>query len=90
MNESLPLEAPGGSDAPQQIDGVGFEEPGSDALLDVGARARLEDDRIDTGLFEEKGEREAGGACADDADFDAFHEIRRYVLIPVRATVAGG
>ena len=50
-----------------------LEHAGAHALLDVLARARLEDDRLDALQVEQVGQQQPGRAGADDPDLGVHH-----------------
>ena len=52
----------------EEVDRALLEHPGADSLLDVLARAVLEDDRLDPRPGEEPREREPRGPRSDDGD----------------------
>jgi hypothetical protein len=66
--EALAGEAIANFELLEQLDGVVFEQSGSDALLDVLAGVGLEDDRLDALALQQQREGQAGWTSADDAD----------------------
>ena len=62
---SMPLADAG---VAQEVDRPLLQDARADPPLDVVAAAALQDDRLDALAGEKLGERQAGGAGADDAD----------------------
>ena len=68
VDDALAVEPLAEPHPPQQVDRALLQHAGAHALLDVLARAGLEDHVVDPGLVQELPEDEAGRAGADDAD----------------------
>jgi hypothetical protein len=66
--EPLAVHALAGTGRAQHVHRALLQDPGALAVLDVGAVATLQDDRVDPGVVQQPGEEEAGRAGADDAD----------------------
>ena len=75
--QPLAVHALPGAGRAQHVDRALLQDPGALALLDVGAVAALQDDRVDAGVVEQPGEEEAGGAGSDDADGGAHRASLR-------------
>lgn len=65
--QPLTVHALTGTGRAQHVHRALFEDPGALALLDVGAVAAFEHDRVDSGVVEQPGQEQSGGAGSDDA-----------------------
>ncbi len=66
--QALAVHACAGPGRAQHVDGALLQDPGPLPVLHVLPVAALQDDRVDTGVVEQPGEQEPGGAGSDDAD----------------------
>jgi hypothetical protein len=64
--QPLAVQTLGEVDVVQDVDGPLLKHSGADPLLDVGAAARLEDDRVDGGALKQTSEQQPGGPGPDD------------------------
>lgn len=68
VREALAVHALRRARLAQYVDGALLQDPGALAPLDVRAVAALQDDGVDSGVVQEPGEEQPGGARSDDAD----------------------
>ena len=69
--ESLAAEAFADTEFVHELNGVVFKEASADAVFDVGAGMKFDDDGSDAEAIEEEREEKAGGSGSDDGDLGA-------------------
>ena len=73
VDEALAVQALGDAGRVEQVDGRLLEHAGAHARLDVLARARLEDDRLDAPQVQQVGQQQPGRTGPHDPDLGVHH-----------------
>jgi hypothetical protein len=72
MHQPFGMQPPGDPGSVQQFDRAVLQHAGADAAKHVGGAAALQDDGLDTVIFQKAAKQQAGRAGTDDDDLRAY------------------